>query len=81
VAHLGLGVRRPQAMQGLALQLAAEEGAQTRAAEAEGGLSVGTDLEDERIGEDVPDLAGLDLAALGGGALAAQAVPIREQHP
>ena len=65
MVHILGRVRMPEPIERLALELAAEEGADAGSGEPDRRGALGRDLEDEGVGEDVPDLAGLDLAALG----------------
>jgi hypothetical protein len=74
-----IGVR-PQACERAVFQLASEQGAQPGAGQANDGPAIAIELQDEGVGKDVPDRAGLDLGAIGRGAGAPERVPVREQH-
>src|SRR5215470_13483639 len=64
---------------GLALQVAAEHGADAGAGDAEGMPCARLATENEGVGEHAADGAGLDVAALGRRPRAALRVPIIEQ--
>src|SRR5262245_48701315 len=79
LAHRRMASRFPQCDEALALELAAEQGADAGACEAERMTGAFVDGEDEGIAEHVADRSRLDLAAFGGCAPATPPVPICEQ--
>src|SRR5581483_196195 len=78
VLHLPAAVACEQGEQALVLQIAAEQCADpgARDAERKAGMAVGS--EHENVAQQVPDVAGLDRAAIGRPLAGAFAVPIGE---
>src|SRR5690606_4176412 len=70
----------PQQGERIAIELPAVGRAQARAGQPEGGLAAPVAVEDEGVRQKRLGVDRRDLAALGGGPLAAQPVPVLEQR-
>ncbi len=78
---LGLVRRLPKIKERRAFQFAKKQGAGARSRNAQGVAPGGIDFENERIGQNAPDRAGIDFATLGRAPLAAQEIPVRIKFP
>ena len=79
IADQVLVLGRPEIDEGLALELAAEGGADARAGDAERMPGASIERQHEGVGEHAADGAGLDVAALRRRPQAAALIPIIEQ--